>query len=276
MFSPFSIWLRLLVCCAVGFLFCQCRQVAGPEGGGGGRGIIWGERDKRDLKDIKDLAGKTEAEDRRAWERVTARMAAAVPADRDGRAIQWRFSVRDAEGINARSRPDGRVDVTSATLPFVANDAELAAVLAHEMAHVYCRHGWQRAMESWAVLVGSAALGMIWSSREHDPGTASAVAGGLFLTVSSTALAARQRDQELEADAVSLDLLRRAGYPPSAAPEFWTRYTSTRSEQKLGKGGWWLPHPPDIIRLRRLRELTAAPENKGAVPNQRRGKTGVK
>ncbi len=242
--------IRFLVCFAIGFLFCQCRHggaVVGKD--------LKDKKDQRDLTVLKVPPG--------AWERVTGRMAAAVPADREGRAIRWRFSVREADGINARSRPDGRVDVTSATLPFVANDAELAAVLAHEMAHVYCRHGWQRAMESWAVLAGSAALGMIWSSREHDPGTATALAGGLFLTVSSTVLAARQRGQELEADAVSLDLLRRAGYPPSAAPEFWTRYTSTRSDQKLGKGGWWLPHPPDLTRLRRLRELTGDSGKKG-------------
>lgn len=235
---------------AVVLLLCQCRHGTGAVGG----------RDRKDQKDQRDGRDLRGGEEARAWERVTGRMARAVPRDWDGRAIQWKFSVRESAGVNARSWADGRVEVTAGMLPFVANDAELAAVLAHEMAHVYCRHGWRRAVESWAVLAGSVAVGMIWSSRRDDPGTATAIGSGLFLTISSTALTARQRAQELEADAVSLDLLRRADYPAAAALEFWTRYSVARSDEKLGKGGWWMPHPPDALRLRRLRGLTATPD----------------
>ena len=191
------------------------------------------------------------------WIRVTGLLGAAVPADDGGKAIPWKFSVRGAAGINARSWPDGRVEVTSGTLAFVKNEAELAAVTAHEMAHVFCRHGRQRAMESWAVLMGGVALGSLIASQDGDSGTALGVATGAVLTVSPTALAARQRAQEYEADRVSLDLLRRAGYPAQAAVDFWERYAAHRAGLGLGQGGCWKAHPPDAERVHRLREGAA-------------------
>ena len=191
------------------------------------------------------------------WKRVTATLAAAIPADDRGQAVAWRFSVRNALGINARSWPDGRVEVTSGTLTFVKNDAELAAVTAHEMAHVFCRHGLQQAMESWAVILGGAALGAVIAAQDGETGTASGVASGTILTVSLTALTARRREQEYEADRVSLDLLRRAGYPTQAAVTFWDRYADHRAGHGLGGGGWWKAHPPDAERVRRLRKMAA-------------------
>ena len=191
------------------------------------------------------------------WNRVTAILATAVPADDRGQAVTWRFSVRKASGINARSWPDGRVEVTSGTLTFVKNDAELAAVTAHEMAHVFSRHGRQRAMESWAVILAGAALGAVLAAQDAGAGAAAGVATGAVLTVSLTTLTARQRAQEYEADRVSLDLLRRAGYSPQAAPDFWQRYATHRAGHGLGGGGWWKAHPPDAERVRRLRLLAA-------------------
>lgn len=191
------------------------------------------------------------------WDRVATRLAANVRTDSGDRPVAWKFSVRQTPGLNARSWPDGRIEVTSGILTFVKTDAELAAVAAHEMAHVYCRHGRERAMESWTVLLGGAALGAVLAHQDGDSGKAIGLAAGAVLTVSSTALAARQRDQEFEADRVSLDLLRRAGYPAPASAAFWERYAAHRASHGLGHGGWWKSHPPDAVRLRRLREMAA-------------------
>ena len=170
--------------------------------------------------------------------------------------MAWKFSVRPAAGINARSWPDGRIEVTSGTLGFVKTEAGLAAVTAHEMAHVFCRHGRQRAMESWAVILGGAALGAIIAAQDGQTGAALGIASGAVLTISLTILTARQREQEYEADRVSLDLLRRAGYAPKAAVDFWERYAAHRAGHGLGQGGWWKEHPPDAERVRRLQQMT--------------------
>lgn len=198
------------------------------------------------------------APDAARWHRVTANLAAAVPADNRGNAVIWKFSVRNSPNINARSWPDGRVEVTSGTLTFVPDEAGLAAVAAHEMAHVFCRHGRRRAMESWAVLLGGAVLGAVIAAQNGDTGTALGTASGAALTISLTALTARQREQEYEADRVSVELLRRAGYPPQAAADFWQRYAAHRAGHGLGHGRWWKSHPPDAERVRRLRAAAAA------------------
>lgn len=192
-----------------------------------------------------------------SWLRVSTRLAAAVPADRDGRPLRWTFSVRQAAGINARSWPNGRIEITSGTLGFVKNDAELAAVAAHEMAHVFCRHGRQRALETWTVLLGGAALAALLTRQDIDSAPALGTASGAVLTLSLTTLTARQRQQEYEADQVSLDLLRRAGYPPQAAVRFWERYAALRAKSGLGASKWWKAHPPDTDRVQRLRRAAA-------------------
>ena len=194
----------------------------------------------------------------RQWHRAASRLAAANPSDHAGRPLHWRFSLRDSSSVNAQSWPDGRIELTSGTLAFARNEAELAAVAAHEMAHVCAHHGRAQALDSWASLLGGAALGVLLAQQNH-PVPAAAAASGTVFTFSLTALTARQRQREFAADLASLDLLRRAHYSPDAAVQFWQRYAAARSRQGLGGRHWWKPHPPDAERLRRLRQAAARP-----------------
>lgn len=190
------------------------------------------------------------------WSRVTPRLAAAVPDDRNGKAIHWNFSVAPAHGRNARSWPDGRVEITEGMLTFVRNDNELAAVLTHEMSHVVLRHGNRRSLAAWAVVLGGAGLAVLAHNHGAADGWTSAAAGtGAVLTISLTGLTAYQRAQEFEADAKSVTLLTRAGYPAHSAADFWEHYTANRKAAGRTGAGWWKTHPPDAGRVRRLREL---------------------
>ena len=161
------------------------------------------------------------------YSRVTQRLAAAVPTDITCRPISWKFSVRPSPNINAASWPSGRVEVTTGLLTFVKNEPELAAVLAHEMAHIYARHGPQRVAHTVAAL----------------------------FTLTLTTLPAFARQQEFHADRLSLDLLRRAAYPLQSALQFWQRYAAHRASLGLGQAHWWKAHPPDAERLRRFQQL---------------------
>ena len=114
-------------------------------------------------------------------------------------------------------------------------------------------------MESVAVILGGVALGALLWDQGGKTGAAAGIASGTVLTLSLAALTSRQREQEFEADRVSLDLLRRAGYPTKTALDFWDRYATHRAGHGLGRGGWWKGHPPDAERVRRLRQLTSQP-----------------
>ena len=198
------------------------------------------------------------AADPARWDLVTKNLASAVPVDDQGQAVAWRFSIRAAAGMNALSWPDGRVEVNAGILPFVRSDAELAAVLTHEMAHGFHRHHRVQIAEAWTALLAGAAVGVALGQQENDLLTAAAGASGTVLTVNVTALAARRRAREFQADATSLDLLRRAGYPPQAAVEFWNRYALARAAAGYRNGSWWQAHPPDAERVHRLQQRAAA------------------
>ncbi|MES2708204.1 MAG: M48 family metalloprotease [Verrucomicrobiota bacterium] len=190
------------------------------------------------------------------WQRVTPRLAAAVPRDRNDRPIDWKFIVVPAKGRNARSLPSGRVEVTEGMLTFVRTDGELAAVLAHEMSHVTLRHGIARSMASWGVILGGAALAVL---AHHHGGSGGWEAAGMgtaaVFTVSLTGLTAYQRSQEFAADTESVALLLRAGYPARSAADFWELYTGGRRAEGRTGGGWWKSHPSDAERVQRLRAL---------------------
>lgn len=189
------------------------------------------------------------------WSRVTEKLASAAPRDERGRPVAWHFSIRPAPGINARSQSGGRVEVNSGTLPFVRNDAELAAVLAHEMAHVTAGHHGIQTAETWTNLLAGAGLAAILMNGGMEHGAAIVAAGGCCVTFNLTALAARRREREFEADRLSLDLLRRAGYPAAAAVTFWERYAAVRLANGQTGGRWWQSHPADTGRVQRLQKM---------------------
>lgn len=202
------------------------------------------------------------------WARVTPRLAAAAPHDENERPIDWRFSVMDADGRNARSWPDGRVEVTGGMLSFVRTDGELAAVLGHEMAHVVLRHGRTRAAASWAVVLGGAALAVL-AHQEGGAGgwESAAMGGGAVFAISLTGLKNWHRSQELAADAASVPLLVKAGYPARSAADFWELYAQARRAEGRTGGGWWKSHPPDADRVARLRALAGKYESTTSQPS---------
>jgi len=121
----------------------------------------------------------------------------------------WRFGVLDAEAINAFAAPGGFVLVTSGLLRQLASEDELAAVLAHEIAHVTRHHHYQALVRQRHV---EAARKNPPTDLEKDIGDFAA------LTRASAVLYTRGLDRraEHEADLVGVQLMTIAGYDPSA------------------------------------------------------------
>jgi predicted Zn-dependent protease len=128
-------------------------------------------------------------------------------------ALPWRFTVLDSEVVNAFALPGGQVFVTRGLLAHLQNEAELAGVLAHEIAHITARHGAQRASGAAVAERGVLAainVGQFLESR--------GVAGAerrlrrLGLGLAQGLIARYSREQELEADRLGAEYLARAGY----------------------------------------------------------------
>ncbi|MGH7819188.1 MAG: M48 family metalloprotease, partial [Candidatus Binatia bacterium] len=123
------------------------------------------------------------------------------------RLYPFSFKVVDSPEVNAFSLPGGPVYVNLGLIELVETEDELAAVIAHEMAHVVSRHATERMttlqLSQMALLVGLTAVG---------GAPALALEGGQLAYI--LGILRYSRGMESEADAVAIDLLPEAGYDP--------------------------------------------------------------
>jgi predicted Zn-dependent protease len=151
---------------------------------------------------------------------ITARLVAAT--DRPDES--YRVTLLDSPAVNAFALPSGRLYATRGLLALANDTAEMAAVLAHEIAHVTVRHASARSeLESRSALVSRVVADVL-----DDP-----VAGAMIKDQSRFTLASFSRGQELEADQIGVRTLARAGYDPYGASRFLAalgRASGTRAD----------------------------------------------
>tara|TARA_R110002096_G_scaffold267648_3_gene461422 strand:+ start:622 stop:1449 length:828 start_codon:yes stop_codon:yes gene_type:complete len=179
-------------------------------------------------------------------QRVGARLSKVMPVPN----AQWEFIVFEDGSPNAFALPGGKVGVHTGLFQITQNDAGLAAVIGHEVAHIVARHSGEklsRGIVSTAIVTGAGfALG------EEGALATAALAGG--------ALVGRQgfsRKQELEADRMGAIFMARAGYDPAESVELWKRFAGWR--QTNSQSGGNLPflssHPVDEKRISELQRF---------------------
>jgi predicted Zn-dependent protease len=174
--------------------------------------------------------------------RVGQRIAAAT-----GKNYQWEFKVVEKNEANAFCLPGGKVVVYTGILPLTANEAGLATVVGHEVAHAIARHGGERVSEGLLVNVGLAAVNAGMSNR--DPQTVQTVTGLLGAGVAVGVTLPFSRTQESEADRMGLVYMAKAGYDPHEALAFWQRMEKASG----GKMPEILSdHPSDSRRIRQI------------------------
>ncbi len=161
--------------------------------------------------------------------------------------------------VNAMAAPGGKIIVFEGlwdpTKGLARNDDEIAAVLAHEIAHVTSHHSAE-AMTSNMILGGTLAVAAaIAESKEED--AVANIFGGAFIVYEGLLVTKFSRRNEYEADRVGLMYMAKAGYDPRAAVRIWERAASGR-----GNGGSPLDmistHPNDAARMQALRKQLPA------------------
>lgn len=162
---------------------------------------------------------------------------------------QWEFSLIEDKQANAFCLPGGKVAVYTGILPVTRDEAGLAAVLGHEVAHAIARHGGERVSESLLVQVGLAATQVALS--RNDPATVQQVTVLLGAGATVGLLLPWSRSQESEADHLGLIYMAKAGYHPAAARDLWMRM----EEAARGRGGppeFLSTHPSAATRIRQI------------------------
>ena len=125
--------------------------------------------------------------------------------------VSYRVTVLNSPIINAFALPGGYVYVTRGLLALANDEAELAGVIGHEIAHVTARHSSQRQTATLGANILGAVLGAVVGSSAINQ---------VFSAGSQGLLASYSRDQEYEADLLGVKALAGAGYDPMAAADF--------------------------------------------------------
>lgn len=177
-------------------------------------------------------------------EKIGRRIAAAT-----GRSdYQWEFKVIENDKIvNAFCLPGGKVAVYTGLLPVAQDDAGLAAVIAHEVAHAIARHGGERLSQEMVVAGLTAATVMATSDARRRDRYAGLLGAGAAVGF----LLPYARLQEAEADRMGLVYMAKAGYDPRAALALWKRMAA-QAKDRSQPPEWLSTHPADETRIREI------------------------
>lgn len=125
--------------------------------------------------------------------------------------LRYKVTILNSPLVNAFALPNGNLYVTRGLLAVANDSSEVAAVLAHEMAHVTARHASQRADEERKALLVSRVVSDVLQDSQ---------AGQVALAKGKLSLASFSRTQELEADRIGVQNIARAGFDPYGASRF--------------------------------------------------------
>ncbi len=178
--------------------------------------------------------------------RVAQRLIAQVPAFRPEAARwNWQVNVIGSDEINAWCMPGGRIAVYTGMLERIQpTDAELAAVIGHEIAHALREHTREQMSQQLGAGIGLTVLGAITGSRD------AVQMGNTFSQVMFQL--PNSREFENEADVIGLELAARAGYDPRAAVSLWRKMAAQ------GGGGppeFLSTHPSSSTRIANLQQM---------------------
>jgi predicted Zn-dependent protease len=178
---------------------------------------------------------------------IAKRIVAATPAFRaDAPGWNWQFNVQKTQELNAYCMPGGRIMVYSGLIESLdLTDAELATVIAHEVAHALREHTRERVSRAYGQQLVLSGVAAVTGVSEGTANLANMIAQVTFQLPFS-------RDQESEADTIGLELMARAGYDPRQALTLWNKMS--KAEQG-GQPKFLSTHPSPKDRTKNIEKL---------------------
>ena len=164
--------------------------------------------------------------------------------------FEWEFNLVVDPAVNAWCMPGGKVVVYTGIMPVVKDEAGLAVVMGHEIAHAIANHGGERMSQGLVTQLGGVGLALALQSKPKETQTIFNTAFNVGSQVG--VLLPYSRLHETEADHLGLIFMAMAGYDPNESVEFWQRM---QSQSKGGKPPEILStHPSDEKRIRDLKK----------------------
>lgn len=184
----------------------------------------------------------------------------AAQSDRPG--LPYEFVVLNNDVPNAWALPGGKIAINRGLLVHLDDEAQLAAVLGHEVVHAAARHSAQQMTQSVLLGVGTTLAAAAGSQSEYGQ------LAGIGAQVGAALYQARYgRSQELESDYYGMNYMAKAGYDPQAAVELQQTFVKfSEGRQSSWVEGLFASHPPSQQRVERNRdhakELTGSLRNR--------------
>ena len=210
----------------------------------------------RDALQDGELDGVTAYVNRVGHVVAAAAMESRREGDRPAPLSGWHFIViEDDETINAFAAPGGWVFITTAALSAARSEDQLAAILAHEVAHVVRGHALGSIKKSrWAGVAKTALDSTVELDAEALGGLTKVFEGAMDDMLDATLVKGYSRDTEFEADRVGLAIMARAGYDPGAFVAYLEKLSK---QQETGSGGLFATHPRADDRIEKLSKRVA-------------------
>lgn len=149
--------------------------------------------------------------------------------------FNWEFNlIQDDQTVNAWCMPGGKVAFYTAIMPICKDEAGVAVVMGHEVAHAIANHGRERMSQGILAELG---LGTLGAAMGQNPTATQNIFMQAVGVGTNVGMLKFSRNHESEADHIGLIFMSMAGYDPNEAPKFWERMSS------MSGGG----QPPEFL-----------------------------
>lgn len=202
----------------------------------------------------RQILAEEKISDNRAAAEMVRRVGQRIAAVVNRPDFEWEFKLIESDTVNAFCLPGGKIAVYTGILPIMKNEAGMAAVMGHEVAHAVARHGGERMSQNMLASLGQQAVA--YGTRDASAGSQQAWMTVYGATAQVGVLLPFSREHESEADELGIRYMAAAGYDPREAAELWRR-------MKAASGGRRPPeflstHPSNDRRIRNLEALAPA------------------
>lgn len=164
--------------------------------------------------------------------------------------FSWEFNLVQNNEVNAFCMPGGKIVVYEGLLPYTQNEASLAIVLGHEIAHAVAKHSAEQMSKQIKNQYGTQILGSVLNAAGVSSSTTQ-----LAQIIAQKGLQFRSlkysRDNETEADRMGLIFAAMAGYDPNVAVSFWQRMSQGNNSNQ---SDMFSDHPSDAKRIAAIKQ----------------------
>ncbi len=162
--------------------------------------------------------------------------------------FNWEFNlIEDAKTVNAWCMPGGKVAFYSAIMPICKDEAGVAVVMGHEVAHAIANHGRERMSQG---LLAEFGLSTVSAAMGQNPTATQQIFMQAMGVGTNVGMLKFSRNHESEADHMGLIFMAMAGYDPASAPKFWERMATLSGGQQPPE--FLSTHPSHDTRIKDL------------------------